>query len=112
MPDQTHIKLDPTTGLTAIVGTQDALPIVQGKRAGDAFNRVEIYADGTVVTGDGTATPAIAIALLPATPAEYTITNETLSRTFDADTVDVAGLADVVATLIADLEASGLVTIA
>lgn len=35
--------------------------------------------------------------------ANYTITNDTESRTFDADTVTLAQLADIVATLIKDL---------
>ncbi len=38
----------------------------------------------------------------------YTPTNVTTDRAFDADTVAVAELADVVGTLIADLKASGL----
>lgn len=44
----------------------------------------------------------------PAT-ATYTATNVTTDRTFDADTVAVAELADVVGTLIADLRARGVV---
>jgi Pectate lyase superfamily protein len=38
----------------------------------------------------------------------YTATNVTTDRTFDADTVAVAELADIVGTLIADLKASGI----
>lgn len=38
----------------------------------------------------------------------YTPSNVTTSRTFDADTVDVGGLADVVGTLLADLKALGV----
>lgn len=41
-------------------------------------------------------------------PAAYTPTNVTPARAFDADTVLVAGLADVVGTMIADLQAYGL----
>lgn len=41
--------------------------------------------------------------------AAYTVTNGTTDRTFDADTVVVAELADVVATLIADLKLRGLI---
>jgi hypothetical protein len=41
-------------------------------------------------------------------PGAYTPTNVTATRTFDADTVDVAGLADIVGTLLADLKAYGL----
>ena len=41
--------------------------------------------------------------------AAYTPTNVTTDRAYDADTVVVAELADVVGTLIADLQALGLV---
>lgn len=51
------------------------------------------------------------VALLPA-GSDYTITNDTEDRTFDADTVAVAELADIVATLINDLAAVGIVTTA
>jgi hypothetical protein len=40
----------------------------------------------------------------------YTPTNVTTDRAFDADTVTVAELADVVGTLIADLKKKGLLT--
>jgi len=43
------------------------------------------------------------------TPETYSITNVTTDRDVDADTVDVATLADVVGTLIADLRTIGLV---
>jgi hypothetical protein len=39
----------------------------------------------------------------------YTETNVTESRTFDADTVTTAQLADIVGTLIVDLRAKGLI---
>lgn len=42
--------------------------------------------------------------------AAYTPTNVTTDRAYDADTVVVAELADVVGTLIADLQALGLVS--
>lgn len=51
------------------------------------------------------------VSQLPAGSA-YTITNDTTDRTFDADTVAVAELADVVATLIKDLAAVGALTTA
>jgi hypothetical protein len=41
--------------------------------------------------------------------AAYTPTNVTPDRSYDADTVVVAELADVVGTLIADLQAAGLI---
>ena len=37
----------------------------------------------------------------------YTVTNATESRTFDADTVTLPELADVVGTLLADLKSKG-----
>ncbi len=39
----------------------------------------------------------------------YTVTNAATDRTFDADTVTVAELADVVATLIVDLKAAEII---
>ncbi len=45
----------------------------------------------------------------PITPAAYTPTNVTTDRAFDADTVLVAELADVVGTLIADLQAAKVI---
>lgn len=47
--------------------------------------------------------------LLPESPAAYTPTNVTTDRAFDADTVAVAELADIVGTLIADLQARGII---
>lgn len=44
----------------------------------------------------------------PSSTGTYTPTNVTTDRAFDADTVAVAELADVVGTLIADLQALGL----
>lgn len=45
----------------------------------------------------------------PASLGTYTVTNLTTDRTYDADTVAVAELADIVGTLIADLRAQGIV---
>lgn len=47
--------------------------------------------------------------LKPATQQTYTITNDSTDRAFDANTVAVDELADVVATLIKDLQALGFV---
>ena len=41
--------------------------------------------------------------------ATYSVTNDNTNRTFDADTVVIANLADVVATIIADMQKIGLV---
>ncbi len=43
----------------------------------------------------------------PLSPPNYTATNITPDRTFDADTVAIAELADVVGTMIADLILQG-----
>jgi hypothetical protein len=47
--------------------------------------------------------------MLPASPSAYTVTNGTLDRTYDADTVAVAELADIVYSLITDLKAAKIV---
>lgn len=46
---------------------------------------------------------------LPGTPQTYTVSNVTTDRSYDADTVLIAELADVVGTLIADLQSRGIV---
>ena len=50
-----------------------------------------------------------AVKFIPKTQGTYTATNVTTDRSFDADTVAVAELADVVGTLIADLRTAGIV---
>jgi len=42
-------------------------------------------------------------------PETYTVTNGTEDRTYDADATNVAELADILATLIADLRDAGIV---
>jgi hypothetical protein len=56
-----------------------------------------LLCDGTNFTSPGVST------------AVYTPTNVTTDRAYDADTVAVAELADVVGTLIADLKAAGII---
>lgn len=51
----------------------------------------------------------VEFARIPAAPAVYAASNVTVDRTYDADTVVVAELADIVGTLIADLRSIGLV---
>ncbi len=55
--------------------------------------------------------PGPVSAMLTITPTlqTYTPTNVTTDRSYDADTVVVAELADIVGTLIADLQAKGLI---
>jgi hypothetical protein len=43
----------------------------------------------------------------PLTPPTYSVTNVTTDRAYNADTVAIAELADVVGTMIADLRAQG-----
>jgi hypothetical protein len=49
------------------------------------------------------------LALQPAAPSAYTVTNGTTDRVLDANAASLNELADVVATLIADLQARGIV---
>ena len=60
-------------------------------------------------TNTAIATNATAIAVITANINPYAETNVTPDRTFDADTVAVAELADVVGTLIVDLRAAGII---
>jgi hypothetical protein len=46
---------------------------------------------------------------IPASPATYTPTNVTTDRSYDADSTTTAELADVLGTLIADLQSIGLI---
>lgn len=61
------------------------------------FHDAAVEFDGTVQIG---------------TKPTYTITNDTTDRNFDADTAADAEIADVLATLLKDLEAMGLITVA
>lgn len=63
-------------------------------------------------TGERTLLPALTqlVDRLEQSGGTYTPTNVTVDRAFDADTVAVAELADVVGTLIADLKLKGLLT--
>lgn len=47
--------------------------------------------------------------LIPASPADYTVTNVTTDRTYNANATTTDELADVLGTLIADLQALGLI---
>jgi hypothetical protein len=78
-----------------ILCTDDALHVVGELHLDGALNH-----DGTTVGFFGTA-PAVRA-------AAYTPTNVTTDRSYDADTVLVAELADAVGTLIADLQSYGL----
>jgi hypothetical protein len=47
--------------------------------------------------------------LMPYNPSAYTVTNDITDRTYDADATSTAELADVLGTLIADLQTLGLI---
>jgi len=65
-------------------------------------------AGSTMIQANGTGVGFYAVTPV-ARSAGWTITNDQTDRTFDADTVAVAELADVVATLITDLAATGII---
>lgn len=67
--------------------------------------RVAVGTNGQLLVADSVATPGVA---WKGTVQTYTPTNVTTDRSFDADTVVVAELADVVGTLIADLQTFGI----
>lgn len=78
-----------------LIGSTGAAPVAAALTAGSAI---------TITNGAGSITVA-----LTGTAQTYTETNVTTDRAFDADTVAIAELADVVGTLIADLRARGIV---
>ena len=51
----------------------------------------------------------VGYARIPASPATYTPTNVTTDRTYDADSTTTAELADVLGSVIADLQSIGLI---
>jgi len=50
--------------------------------------------------------------LQPLTPSAYTVTNGSVDRTYNANTVAVAELADIVYCILLDLETKGIVSVA
>lgn len=62
---------------------------------------------GTLSIWDGSAW--VDIPRIPSSPQTYTPTNVTTDRSYDADTALVAEVADVLGTLIADLQAIGVI---
>lgn len=81
--------------------------------AADALVNLGLTATATELNYTDGVTSAIQTQLntkvtLPGSPADYTITNSTTDRTFNADQTTIDELADVLATLIADLTATGL----
>lgn len=60
-------------------------------------------------TNDNVAVNAAAIAAITAAVEAYTVTNVTVDRDYDADSTTTAELADVLGTLIADLQEAGIV---
>ena len=87
-----------TTGLAARLADDSADADLSAK---DVQVTGDLNHDGSGVGFYGTA-PA-------AQSAAYTPSNVSADRAYDADTVAIAELADVVGTLIADLQATGLI---
>lgn len=56
-------------------------PVLRAKVAGDEFPRVQVLADGTVLTGDGTEEPATALPSIPTSITTYTQTYSTADDT-------------------------------
>lgn len=65
-----------------------------------------LHSEGRLITDEGTRITLTSLGVSPS--AAYTTSNVTVDRSFDADTVLVAELADVVGTLISDLQSRGL----
>jgi hypothetical protein len=74
----------------------------------DAVNKIEAELGTNPSAGYATVTARL-LALQPAAPSAYTVTNGTTDRVLDANAASLNELADVVATLIADLQARGIV---
>lgn len=88
----------------------DKVIVFGTSRPDDNTTGVDVYfntSTGTLSLYDGSAW--VDIPRIPASPATYTPSNVTTDRAWDCDTVAVAELADVVATLVADLQSIGLV---
>jgi hypothetical protein len=95
-----------STGANILPGTGD--PVTATGLEGDFYVDT---ASGTLWGPKGAVTwPVSAMGtFLPAASATYTPTNVSTDRSFDADSTTLAELADVVGTIIADLQASGLI---
>lgn len=87
---------------------------LDGSDTGDTYlhspsaDVVELFVGGTKMLKANATQFALFDATLSARQA-YTVTNGTVSRTFDADTVTAAQLADIVYTLLKDMTAPGVV---
>jgi len=97
------------TAQTAAFNALDPLTTKGDVIAHDGTNsiRVAVGTNGQLLVADSAATPGLA---WKGTVQAYTPTNVTTDRAFDADTVVVAELADVVGTLINDLKTFGILT--
>ena len=86
-------------------------------RAGTAANRPTsgelngaiYFATDTAVLSLWDGSAWVTLPRIPASPEDYTMTNVTTDRVLDADSTTTAELADVLATLITDLIAIGLI---
>ena len=89
-------KLTDTSGITQMTSpaTADRLYIVDYSAVRSCYITMANLG-AAILTGCGTA-------------PDYTVTNGTTDRTFDADSTSTAELADILATLIADLTTLGV----
>jgi hypothetical protein len=74
----------------------------------DAVNKIEAEL-GTSPSAAYADVTARLLAIQPAAPSAYTVTNLTTDRVLDADASTLNEVADVLGTLIADLQARGIV---
>jgi hypothetical protein len=83
-------------------GFDNRLLVQEADGSPTGFPRVIKFPNGSITdNGDGSFT-------FVASPATYTPSNVSADRSFDADSTDTAELADVLGTLIADLQAIGI----
>lgn len=106
-----HIAGPILVGTTTIPTGSNFIAFADGTAPAAASNIASVYADdvgGTTNLFGINEAGEITRLTWPA-PQTYTETNVTTDRAFDADTVTLPELADVVGTLIADLRARGIV---
>lgn len=82
------------------------LPIISPP---DMYDIVPCVASATNDTSQTTIADLVAAGLAAAPAGTYTPTNVTTDRSYDADATSTAELADVLGTLIADLQSRGII---
>lgn len=102
--------LEFNSGLLRVVGWTNIATLAGGTFTGDITVPAEAYGVGWNGSNEVPTKNDVYDTIESFKTAQaYTETNVTPSRTFDADTVVIADLADVVGTLIADLRAAGII---